>query len=100
MLALEPDAVLSLEQGIVLHSLPEQDHFFAFSVVTGDEFHLNQTSYWVLGAIGQGIEWRHLKDSFLSTFDVSPQQGESDLRRIVGEFYEEKIIGRRENGEQ
>lgn len=99
MLALESNTVLALEPGIVLHSLPAQDHFFAFSVITGDEFHLNQTSYWVLEAIGEGTEWCQLKDSFLETFEITLQQGEEDLRRIVEEFYSEKIIGRRNSGE-
>jgi hypothetical protein len=95
MLALEPGTILALQSGIVLHSLPGQNHFFAFSVITGDEFRLNQTSYWVAEAIGEGIEWRRLKNSFLDAFEVTPQQGEADLRGIVQEFYQEKIIGRR-----
>ncbi len=98
MLALEPDTVLTLQPGIVLHSLPNQDHFFAFNVITGDEFHLNQTSYWVLEEIGEGIEWKQLKDSFLEAFEITPKQGEADLLRIVEEFYNEKIIGRRNDG--
>lgn len=100
MLALESDTILALEQGIVLHSLPEQDHFFAFSVITGDEFKLNQTSFWVLEAIGDGIKWSELKSSFLRTFDVVPVHGESDLRKILEQFYSEKIIWRRDNGKQ
>ena len=99
MLALESSTVLALEQGVVLHSLPEQDHFFVFSVITGDEFKLNQTSFWVLEAIGESIEWDELKSSFLRAFDVAPQQGESDLRDIVSQFYDEKIIRRRDDGE-
>lgn len=99
MLAIEPDTVLALEPGIVLHSLPDQDHFFAFSVINGDEFHLNQTSYWVLEAIGESTEWAQLKDAFLNTFDVAPQQGEADLRGILEEFHTERIIRRRNNGE-
>lgn len=98
MLALESDTVLALEQGIVLHSLPGQNHFFAFSVISGDEFKLNQTSFWVLETIGEGIKWDKLKSSFLKTFDVAPKQGESDLREIVSQFYKEKIIRRRDNG--
>lgn len=100
MLALRPGTVLALEPGIVLHSLPDYGHFFAFSVITGDEFHLNQTSYWVLEAIGEGIEWGQLEASFLDTFEVVPQQGEADLRGIVEEFWKEKIIRRRNDGEQ
>jgi hypothetical protein len=98
VLALESDTVLALEQGIVLHSLPDQDHFFAFSVITGDEFRLNQTSFWVLEAIGDGIKWSELKSSFLKTFEVVPVRGESDLRALIEQFYNEKIIRRRDNG--
>ena len=99
-MALKSDTFLALESGIVLHSLPDQSHFFAFSVITGDEFHLNKTSYWVLEAIGGGIEWRQLKKSFLEAFDVTPQRGESDLRQIVERFWQEKIIRRQNHGEQ
>lgn len=94
MLALKPDTVLALEQGIVLHSLPEQDHFFAFSVISGDEFKLNRTSFWVLESIGKGVKWDELKSSFLKTFDVDPEQGELDICEIVEQFLNEKIIWR------
>ncbi len=36
MLALKPGTLLLLEPGIVLHSLPDQNWFHAFSVITGD----------------------------------------------------------------
>ena len=99
MLELETGVVLALEPGIVLHSLPDQDWFFAFNDNTGDEFHLNITSFWVLEEIGKGIEWGRLKGSFLETFEVPPQQGEVDLRKLVKQLYKEKIIGRRSHGE-
>ena len=98
MLALESDTILALEEGIVLHSLPDQDHFFAFSVITGDEFGLNRTSFWVLEAIGGGVQWSELKSSFLKTFEVVTVRGESDLRALIEQFYNEKIIRRRDNG--
>lgn len=100
MLALESGTVLSLAPGIVLHSLPDQDHFFAFSVITGDEFYLNHTSFWVLEAISKGIKWVELKNSFLETFEVAPKQGERDLRELVNDLLEEKLIGRRSNAEE
>ena len=99
MLALEPGTVLALEPGIVLHSLPDQDYFFAFSVVSGDQFRLNQTSFWVLEAISKGAEWVRLRDSFVSAFEVSLEQGEADLRQLVDELHKERIIGRRDHEE-
>ena len=100
MLALKPGETLALEPGIVLHSLPDQDWYYAFSVITGDQFRLNQTSFWVLEAISDSIEWVHLRDSFLAAFEVSARQGEADLRKLVNEFYKQKIIGRQGHGEE
>jgi len=100
MLALEPGIVLVLEPNIVLHSIPNRDWFFAFNVVTGDEFCLNRTSFWILEALGGGAEWGQLKCGFLETFEVDPEQGETDLRELVTKLYEEKIIGRSSNGEE
>ena len=100
MLALKPETALTLEPGIVLHSLADQDWFYAFSVVTGDQFRLNRTSFWVLETISHGIEWVRLRDNFLTTFEVSTQQGETDLRKLVNELYKQKIIRRQGNGEE
>ena len=100
MLALKSDVVLTLEPGIVLHSLPDQDWYYAFSVITGDQFRLNRTSFWVLEAISDGIEWGRLRDNFLTIFEVSAEQGEADLIKLVNEMYEQKIIGRQGHGEK
>ena len=97
MLALKSGVVLSLEPGIVLHSLPDQDWFYAFSVITGDQFRLNRTSFWVLENIGTGTDWTHLRDDFFETFEVSSEQGEADLRKIMNELYKQKIIRRERN---
>ncbi len=100
MLALKSDEILALEPGIVLHSLPDQNWYYAFSVITGDQFRLNQTSFWVLEAISNGIERVHLKGGFLAAFEVSAEQGEIDLRRLLDELCEQKIIGRQGHGKE
>ena len=100
MLALEPGETIALEQGIVLHSLPDHNFYHAFSVITGDQFRLNKTSFWVLEAISKGIEWVHLKEGFLAVFEVSAEQGEVDLRTLLDELYEQKIIGRQGHGKE
>jgi hypothetical protein len=97
MLALKSGVILSLEPGIVLHSLPNQDWFYAFSVISGDQFRLNRTSFWVLESISTGIEWTRLRSDFLEAFEVSSEQGETDLRKLMNEFYKQKIIRRQEN---
>ena len=97
MLALKSGVVLALEPGIVLHSLPDQDWFYAFSVITGDQFRLNRTSFWVLENISTGTEWTRLRDGFFKTFEVSSEQGEADLRKLMNELYKQKIIRRERN---
>jgi len=99
VLALEPNDTFALEHGIVLHSLPDQDWFYAFSVITGDQFRLNRTSFWVLERISDGIEWVRLRDNFLATFDISPKQGEADLRELISGFHKQRIIRRQGNEE-
>ena len=96
MLALKPGETLALEPGIVLHSLPSQDWYYAFSVISGDQFQLNRTSFWVLETISNGIEWIRLRDCFLAAFEVSAKQGEADLLKLVNEMYEQKILRRRD----
>ncbi len=100
MLALKSGVVLMIERGIVLHSLPDHDWFFAFNVVTGDQFRLNRTSFWVLETIGDGTEWLGLRNSFLTTFDISPQQGEADLRTLLNQLYRQKIIRRQNDAKE
>jgi len=100
MLALKPETVLNLKPGIVLHSLPDQNWFHAFSVITGDQFRLNQTSYWVLETISNGIGWALLRDNFIKIFKVSAKQGEADLRKLVDELYKQKILRRQDDGKE
>jgi len=100
MLALKPETVLNLEPGIVLHSLSEQNWFHAFSVITGDQFRLNRTSYWVLETISSGIDWTLLRDKYIKIFKVSAKQGEADLRELVDELYKQKIIRRQGDGKE
>lgn len=94
MLELESNATFALEEGIVLHSLPDQDWYHAFNIRTGDQFQLNKTSFWVLEKISTGIEWLSLRDDFLCTFEVTSEQGEADLQGLVSDLYNQKIIRR------
>ena len=100
MLALKPGETLALEPGIVLHSLPDQNWFHTFSVITGDQFRLNRTSYWVLETISNGIDWALLRANFIKSFEVSAKQGEADLRKLVDELYKQKIIRRQSDGKE
>lgn len=97
MLEIKPGLVIALAPEIVLHSLPDQGWFFTFNVATGDQFKLNQTSFWVLEAIGDGIEWLRLRDDYISTFAVSEEQGETDLCELLKELYKQAVINRKED---
>ena len=100
MLALEFGNLLALESGIVLRSIQDQNRFYAFNVVTGEQFRLNRTSFWILEEISDGIEWTHLRTNYLATYDISPEQGEVDLIRVLSELYNHKVIRRRDNGKE
>jgi hypothetical protein len=100
MLVLEPGDTIALESGIVLHSIPGRDFYYAFSVVTGEQFHLNRTSFWVLEKINNGIEWINLNSTFLETFEVSAKDGEEDLRQLVSSLEEQNIIRRNRDEKQ
>ena len=98
MLEIKSGTVISLSPGIVLHSLPDQEWYHAFSVETGDQYNLNRTSFWVLEKISTGIEWEKLVSDFIDYFEVSPKVGQADLNELVTELYNQNILGRQEDG--
>ena len=98
MLEIKPSTLIALSPGIVLHSLPKQDWYYAFSVENGEQYKLNHTSFWVLEKIGTGIKWSTLKESFFNAFEVTLERGEKDLKALMNELYTQKII-RRHNDE-
>ena len=99
MLALEPGETIALENGIVLHSLSGQNWYHAFNIITGDQFRINKTSFWVLETISNGIEWNRLKEGFLAAFEISDEEGEADLRELLNDLYNQNIV-RRHNDEE
>ncbi len=98
MLEIKPGTVIALSPGIVLHSLPDQEWYHAFSVETGDQYNLNLTSFWVLEQISTGIEWEKLLADFINYFEVSSETGQTDLRELVKELYNQNILRRQEDG--
>lgn len=98
MLALGDGTVLELSPTILLRALPDQGWYFAFDVANGEQFRLNRTAFWILEAIGTGIQWSDLRDRFLETFEVEPGEGEADLVAVVGRFVEENVIRRVSDG--
>ena len=99
MLALEDGDRLFLREGVMLHSVPRDAWYYAFSVVTGDQFRLNGPSFWILEAIGGDATWRSLRESFLDTYDVDAKTGREDLANTVAEFVEQGLVGRQADAE-
>ncbi len=98
MLEIKPGTVIALSPGIVLHSLPDQEWYHAFSVENGDQYNLNRTSFWVLEKISNGIEWGQLIADFINYFEVSLEEGQADLSELVKELYNQNILRRQEDG--
>ncbi len=98
MLEIKPGTVIALAPGIVLHSLPNQDWYHAFSVENGDQYNLNRTSFWVLEKISNGIEWEQLVSDFTDYFEVSFEEGQADLSELIKELYNQNILRRPEDG--
>ena len=98
-MALGPGIVLGLSPDILLRALAAQDLYYAFNIVTGDHFSLNQTSYWILENISDHVDWDELIAKFLDTFDVPPEQGRADLESIICQFLNEQIVRRVTDGQ-
>jgi hypothetical protein len=83
MLALKDDDIISLVPNIALYGDAKRNFFFAFNVITGEQFRLNSTSFWVIESITEGIKWAKLKESFFQKFDVEWEQGDKDLNSLA-----------------
>ena len=99
MLEMRDGDTLFLSHGVMLHSVPREDWYYAFSVVTGDQFRLNGPSFWILEAIGGGMSWGDLRKAFLEEYDVEVEKGREDLVQTVAEFVEQGLVGRQANAE-
>jgi hypothetical protein len=98
MLEIKPDTPIALTPSIVLHSLPSRNFYYAFDVESGEQYKLNMTSFWVLEKISARIEWSELKESFLNTFEVSPEQAQMDLIALINDLSNQHLVRSEENG--
>lgn len=92
MLALNPDSHFELDEDILLQSLPELDHFYAFNTKEGDNFKLNHTAHWALAAIGIGVNYSELLEGFSKKFYLDGKTAEQDLKEVLQYALENKII--------
>ena len=92
MLALPPESLFELEEDILLQGLPELDHYYAFNTKDGDSFKLNHTAHWALAAIGRGVNYSELLQGFSKKFDLEGKAAEQDLKEVLQNALENKII--------
>jgi len=92
MLALKADDKIGLVPNIALHSNAQNNFFMAFNVITGEQFRLNTTSFWVMESITEGIEWAKLKESFFRRFEVGRAQGDKDLNSLASQLLELGLV--------
>jgi len=92
MLDIKPETILSIENGIVLRSLPESNQYYAFNTVTGDHFSLNHTGFWVLDKLNQPIELFNLESAYIETFSIRRSLGTKHLKEVIAFSLENALI--------
>ncbi len=92
MLEIKPSTQFALEDGITIQVISELDHYYAFSISTGDQFQLNHTAHWVIGSIKKGLTFQELTDKFAGDFDLSPDRAKEDLIQVIQFALESNII--------
>lgn len=92
MLALNDDDIIRLVPNIALHGDANKDFFFAFNVITGEQYRLNSSSFWVMESITEYIEWAKLKESFFQKFEVKREQGDKDLNSLARQLLDIGLV--------
>jgi hypothetical protein len=92
MLALKTDDKISLVPNMALHGDAKHDFFLAFNVITGEQFRLNSTSFWVMESIVESIELSKLKESFFQKFEVDRARGEKDLGNLATQLLDLGLV--------
>ena len=98
MLALDDTHVLRLADDIQLHSEENQDFYYAFNLVTGDQFRLNEPAYWVLENLDQGFLFAELLERFAFAYGLDQDAATKDLHEKGGRMkpkrYEKPVVVR------
>ena len=68
-----------LAENIMLRTASDTSLFYAFNLENGDHFDLNETSYWLLEQIGQGILFGDLLERFIVEFELNSEVAMADL---------------------
>ena len=92
MLVLKPNDRMNLAPNIVLYGDTKNDFFLAFNVITGEQFYLNSTSFWMMELFIEGVEWFKLKEFFFQEFEVDRERSEKDLDNLISQLLELNLI--------
>ena len=96
MLEMKENETFKISPAIFLQKIIELEKCWAFNTDTGEHYTLNETSYWILERIAEGLPPQNIVQDFLSTFDVEEKEGTRDFNDIIKNFLDEGIIERRE----
>jgi len=92
MLEINEDTNYCLSENIFLQKISELEKYWAFNIESGEHFSLNETSYWILEQIAEGLPIKSILENFLDTFDVDDEKGKTDFFEITKGFLNEAII--------
>ncbi|MFH0768369.1 MAG: hypothetical protein V1932_02220 [Chloroflexota bacterium] len=92
MLALKAHDNVGLAPNIALYGDARNDFFLAFNVITGEQFSLNSTSFWVMESIMKSMEWAKLRESFFRKFELERSRSDKDLDRLASQLLELGLV--------
>lgn len=92
MLALKGGDRISIAPNVALHGDAKNDFFLALNVVTGEQYLLNSTSFWVMESVTEGIDWAMLKESFFQKFEVDRTHADRDLTKLASQLLELGLV--------
>ena len=90
------DDIFILAENIFLQKIDGLGKHWVFNIDTGEHYSLNETSYWILERIAEGLSLQNILRDFLNTFGVEEKEGTTDFNDIIKTFLDEGIIERSE----
>jgi len=72
-----------LAENVMLRAASDAGLYYAFNLENGDHFDLNETSYWLLEQIGQGILFKDLLERFIVEFELNREAAMADLIEVL-----------------
>lgn len=99
MLEVSLHEVLRLEEGIVLHAIPELQKYWAFHVESGDQYELNESAYVLLAQFHEPRLVASGLQSFCERFNVDMHTAETDCVPLLGQYLVAGVFTKEAKGE-